>query len=524
MLPEGTKAKANLKSNPLLALLQTPKKVAGDESKSGNFLELLKRIGEQKQLALKDPKLLKKVLPNETKQQLGDESKTAPTQKGDLLASLMQKVGKDVLKTPIIKATQDAKTSEIIEPKIASKAEFKELKALISVAKDLIKDKLLSSDEYINKKAKDLPNNLKSLVKVAKDLGLDLQKITLESVAEFEQTNQQEKPRFATLSSKNFLEAKADTKIAQNTLVPQKTEQKSDLTSMIALVKDTKDAKNSEEMPKIERILKEDDPKVVDLKTKEAKDKDLPKVAKSEEQKTLDPKAQELKTSHLNPEEPKSTLADHKEAKTYSSEYTNSTEETKTLEQTPAQRVEPTLSSLLRGSEATQTKDDSMQADGVANIKSTNSLDVKIKEAKTMIKYLSEDIKKSIEEYRPPFMRIKLQLNPKNLGEMDLTVVQRGSSMHITLSSNNAAINMLSLNQADLRAQLQHSGIQNASLNFSSSDQHSDHAGSSAHQQEQRERQHAAREYKYASKGESDLGEASEEILSSLEIVIPKYI
>jgi flagellar hook-length control protein FliK len=165
-----------------------------------------------------------------------------------------------------------------------------------------------------------------------------------------------------------------------------------------------------------------------------------------------------------------------------------------------------------------------MQADGVANIKSTNSLDVKIKEAKTMIKYLSEDIKKSIEEYRPPFMRIKLQLNPKNLGEMDLTVVQRGSSMHITLSSNNAAINMLSLNQADLRAQLQHSGIQNASLNFSSSDQHSDHAGSSAHQQEQRERQHAAREYKYASKGESDLGEASEEILSSLEIVIPKYI
>ena len=51
---------------------------------------------------------------------------------------------------------------------------------------------------------------------------------------------------------------------------------------------------------------------------------------------------------------------------------------------------------------------------------------MKLNEAKQMIKYLAPDVKSAIEDYKSPFTRVKLQLNPQKLGEVDLTIVQRG--------------------------------------------------------------------------------------------------
>jgi len=136
-----------------------------------------------------------------------------------------------------------------------------------------------------------------------------------------------------------------------------------------------------------------------------------------------------------------------------------------------------------------------------------------------MIKYLSNDVKSAIEDYKSPFTRLKLQLNPQRLGEIDLTVVQRGKNLHISLSANNTAINTLAMNVADLRVQLQNSGINNATLNFSNNPQGQDGSASqqqSSHQQEQRRSAH--KEYSY-----SERQEAHEEIVNSLEIVVPHY-
>jgi flagellar hook-length control protein FliK len=135
-----------------------------------------------------------------------------------------------------------------------------------------------------------------------------------------------------------------------------------------------------------------------------------------------------------------------------------------------------------------------------------------------MIKYLSNDVKNAIDDYKSPFTRVKIQLNPAHLGEVDLTVVQRGKNLHVNISSNNVAVNTLAMNANELRTQLSNSGINNATLNFSDSSQNSNSNTGEQHQQRQNE-QRAHEEYSYFENEETH-----EEILSSLEIIVPRYI
>jgi flagellar hook-length control protein FliK len=169
------------------------------------------------------------------------------------------------------------------------------------------------------------------------------------------------------------------------------------------------------------------------------------------------------------------------------------------------------LEQLLRGDASeTQSKTDGL------NVHKADSFEVKLNEAKQMIKYLSQDVKTAIEDYKSPFTRVKVQLNPQKLGEVDLTVVQRGKNLHVSLSSNNAAINTLAMNANELRAQLSNSGINNATLNFNNQDGSSSQAGQQEQHRQREQRAHD--EYSYFENEEQ-----SEEILSSLEIVVPNY-
>jgi len=174
-----------------------------------------------------------------------------------------------------------------------------------------------------------------------------------------------------------------------------------------------------------------------------------------------------------------------------------------------------TLESLLNGEKsqdsATHIKIETL------NLPKADSLDVKIGEAKQMIKYLSQDVKTAIEDYKSPFTRVKVQLNPQKLGEVDLTVVQRGKNLHISLSSNNTAINTLAMNANDLKIQLTNSGINNATLNFSNNPQSQDGAAQQQHSSHQ-QREEAGKEYSFF-----ENEEANEELVSSLEIIVPSY-
>jgi len=175
------------------------------------------------------------------------------------------------------------------------------------------------------------------------------------------------------------------------------------------------------------------------------------------------------------------------------------------------------VESLLQGNtQSTQSNTPEAKLDGLV-IPKSDSLEVKLGEAKQMIKYISQDVKTAIENYKSPFTRVKVQLNPQKLGEVDVTIVQRGKNLHINLSSNNSAINTLATNVNDLKTQLNNNGINNATLNFSNSSQ-GEQNSHAQQQHQQHHKQKADHEYNYF-----ENQEANEEILNSLEIVVSRY-
>jgi len=188
----------------------------------------------------------------------------------------------------------------------------------------------------------------------------------------------------------------------------------------------------------------------------------------------------------------------------------------KVIAPSSSMQTQKNLESLLRSdSSSSDNQDSSIKTEQLTNLKA-DSFEVKLNEAKQMIKYISQDVKTAIEDYKSPFSRVKIQLNPKNLGEIDVTIVQRGKNLHINLNSNNAAINTLNMNVNELKTQLSNNGINNATLNFSNNSQNGENSSQQQHRQESQKQ--ANEEYKYF-----DIEESNEDILSSLEIIIPQY-
>jgi len=121
------------------------------------------------------------------------------------------------------------------------------------------------------------------------------------------------------------------------------------------------------------------------------------------------------------------------------------------------------LSSTLEGHHTSLSGSDS----SLSPLK-TDSLELKSTEAKQMVRHFASDLKEAVEDYKPPFTRLKMKLNPGKIGSVDLVMVQRGNNVHINISSNSAAMNILSQNIMELKQQLSNVGINNASLNVNS--------------------------------------------------------
>ncbi len=230
------------------------------------------------------------------------------------------------------------------------------------------------------------------------------------------------------------------------------------------------------------------------------------------EEKTTKNRADDTLKSLLHGEKPTqsiSALASNLSVVAARAIESNSSSESKSQSENPFEKL------LVGDTESKADSSKNTKSDGLS-VHKADSFEVKINEAKQMIKYLSADVKTAIEDYKAPFTRVKVQLNPEKFGDVELTVVQRGKNLHVNISSNATAINTLSANIMELKTQLNNSGINNATLNFSNS---SDNPASNQQQGQRQQQREAQKEYNYF---END--EKNEEILSSLEIVVPRYI
>lgn len=485
-----------------------------------------------------------------------NEQTTAKTEKTSsktqILASLMQSEEK--------KASKNSEELLELNPKVVATLSKEEIKELVHEAKNYLKSKIQESDGYKKAEIKELPTTLKGLVEVAKKFDIDMSKITLEEVRSssknISQTLVQEDGKTEALKErapeKKGLKAETPT---EKELSSQKQEFKTELTQE-------------------QKELKSEMPKEAVQEKKELKS-EMPKELGHEKQKSVIAQSEVATQAQLkelrSDEKAREIPNELKETPLFKAQTPlqhTSTEQIvqvkagnvtqKTEQKAPKERADETLSLLLRGEKASgenasltadfsvatakvvapsaphenknleqllqgdsfssqQSENQSAKLESIATHKA-DSLEVKMNEAKQMIKYLSDDVKSAIDDYRSPFTRVKVQLNPQNLGEVDLTVVQRGKNLHVNISSNNTAINTLSMNINELRVQLNNSGINNATFNFSSGSQGGD-ANANAGQQQQQNGQKAHQEYNYFENEETH-----EEILSSLEIIVPRYI
>jgi len=110
---------------------------------------------------------------------------------------------------------------------------------------------------------------------------------------------------------------------------------------------------------------------------------------------------------------------------------------------------------------------------------STNNSNISISHKET-IHHFTNSLKDSINEYKPPITKLSLELHPKELGKVEITLKQRGDELHVQINSNNQnTINFFSLNQQELKNSLVNMGFTNINMNFNSSNenkkQHQDH-------------------------------------------------
>ena len=373
------------------------------------------------------------------------------------------------------------KDMSVLNPKIIQEIDTKEIKLLITNSKEYLKNKILSSDDYKKATVKELPKTLSGLKKLAKVYNLDVSKITLEDIRG---------------KSTNIKSLKVDTQKVQpvqKELNKDTQQQISEAKNKVFLFKEPLDTMKVQHTT--EQLVQIKQQKPYTQEHKQKKENTLNSLISGKKilkQETV----MEIKSGVI----PRIITPDIS---------------TTTKVQSNTIGLEAILKENIN-----DAKDDTIESNiTTTSIHKVDSLEVKLNEAKQMIRYISQDIKNSIDEYKSPFTRVKLQLNPKNMGEVDLTVVQRGKNLHINLSSNNVAINTLSQNINELRVQLNNNGINNATLNFSSNSQGSDQSSFGQQQQHSHNGNRAKDEYDYFEQREK----SSEEIINSLEIIVPHY-
>ncbi len=378
----------------------------------------------------------------------------------------------------------------LLNPKLTKSLSQSDLKYLIYKAKKYLKEKIVSHPEFQKLQIQELPNTLKSLTKIAQKLQIDLKEITYEKV--LSQDNAQKNP--FTTQQKAQLQVKKeiqiDTKVKIST-TEQKVETTTTQQKHITLTKEQIQTLQNEPLFVATK-------KVVTTTELIQTKKNIQDHKKSAPQKESTALLSQLLHTSKTDNEPKLSQPQTTHSPMFSSllqksdnsdEVSNEESEKKSM-----------LESLLKEQSSPKQHIQTLQND---------DFEVKIHEAKQMMRYLSADIKKAIDEYKPPFSRIKVKLNPQKLGEIDITVVQRGKNVHINLSSNNAALNILTNNLTELKTQLQQNGIQNASFAFNAQSQ-------SDSQQRQQQQRRAAFEY-------TSHEDESEFEQNYLEIIVPRY-
>jgi len=105
-------------------------------------------------------------------------------------------------------------------------------------------------------------------------------------------------------------------------------------------------------------------------------------------------------------------------------------------------------------------------------------------------------------------MKVKMALNPKNLGEVEITLLHRGNNLHVNIVSNTNTMSLFTQNQAEFKNSLVNMGFTNLEMNFSDQGKNSNH-----NQQNRKNNNNSFEEFNN-----------QENYESTVELIVPRYI
>ncbi len=426
--------------------------------------------------------------------------------------------------TPIKTALLEDSESQFLHPKMINMLEPKDIKLVVNAAKNYLKEQIDVIIKEQNIDVKSMPQTLKGLSDMAKKLGVNLEKITLDHIA--------------------LPKIQEQTKTLKEPL-PLLDMKKQEIPTQVASIRTAFIPKESLEVKKQEPLQKalhvkntetiKTEPLAVNTKTEalHVRNTETIKIDSLAIKSTDNIKTEPLhvKSNDILKTEPVyvKTTSDKqsKAVKIGTTKVVVPTLETENLKTSDTVEVAKVpiatkpLSELLYGETDDKSSDQvsvkitspetKVSQSSFINIPASDSLEVKAKEAQQMVRHIATDIKEAVENYKPPFTRLKMTLNPAKLGEVDVTLIQRGNNVHINISSNNTAVTLLSQNITELKTQLANNGVVNTSMQFSTS--HGEH-------QQQEGRHQQFQSYKDI----EQLSEEELEIITSMEIILPRYV
>ncbi len=125
-----------------------------------------------------------------------------------------------------------------------------------------------------------------------------------------------------------------------------------------------------------------------------------------------------------------------------------------------------------KAKEASDNKEKTKETSNSAqNAQSTQSSD-KTSENKSVtpketIKHFTQQLKQEIQEYKPPMSRISMDLFPKELGKVEVTIQKVGKNLKVSVISHNNSLQTFLDNQQDLKNSLNALGFEGVDLSFS---------------------------------------------------------
>ncbi len=139
--------------------------------------------------------------------------------------------------------------------------------------------------------------------------------------------------------------------------------------------------------------------------------------------------------------------------------------------------------------------------------KASEQLSQKIVDAKATLRHFAQNLQEQVQNYKPPFTRMQISLDPKELGSVEVTMVSRGNNLHIQVHSNPTAVGIMATHGNELKNQLVSMGFTDVQMQFSMNQQ----------QQQNRQQRHNT------GSGYVDREEIPD-FYESLDLIVPQYV